>query len=135
MQKTSRSLTRYWVLWLLTVTTSAADEPRAIDPQLLYGSWMAVEEVPDEGSVETRFVINRDATFSGTLAVNGAQVWSYSGNWSLQGNRITWHYTSSSLALLVEDRAEVDELLAVDGTVLRYRSGRRGSTHTLHRVE
>jgi len=135
MHKTSLSLARYWILWLLTLSTGAADELLTIDPQQLYGSWMAVEQVPDEGSVETRFAINRDATFSGTLAVNGVQVWSYSGTWSLQGNRITWHYTASSLALLAEDRAEVDELLAVDGTVLRYRSGRRGSTHTLHRVE
>jgi len=135
MLQATRRLTVCWILWLLAVSAGAADEPRAIDPQLLYGTWMAVEQVPDQGSVETRFIINRDATFSGTLAVNGAPLWSYSGTWGLEGSRITWRYTSSSLVLLAEDQAEVDELLALDGAVLRYRSGRRGTVHSLKRVK
>ncbi len=135
MQQAIIRLTRFWILSLLAVCASAADVPLSIDAQLLYGTWVSSERVPDQGSVETRFVINRDATFSGTLMVNGDQVWGYSGTWSLDGNHITWHYTSSSLVLLVEDQAEVDELLSVGNDTLSYRSGRHGTIHTLRRVE
>jgi hypothetical protein len=104
-----------------------------IDPETLYGEWTVKEEHPDAGEVVTLFSINADSSFAGTMTVAGNIVWSYSGNWYLDGNLITWFYTQSTPALMLADETEVDEIIAVDSQKLTYRSGKRDVVETLYR--
>lgn len=78
MRQLTGLITLFSLLCLLAGSSSAGSEQQDIEPQQLYGSGTASEVVPDKGTVETLFVINRDATFSGSLAVNGEPVWHYS---------------------------------------------------------
>jgi hypothetical protein len=104
-----------------------------IKPETLYGEWMVKEQHPDAGEVVTLFSINADSSFAGTMTVAGNVVWSYSGNWYLDGNLITWFYTQSTPALMLADETEVDEIIAVDSEKLTYRSGKRDVLETLYR--
>jgi len=104
-----------------------------IDPETLYGEWTVKEQHPDAGEVVTLFSINADSSFAGTMTVAGNVVWSYSGNWYLDGNLITWFYTQSTPALMLADETEVDEIIAIDSEKLIYRSGKRDVLETLYR--
>jgi hypothetical protein len=110
-------------------------EADVINPAAIVGKWHATEHHPQRGNIDTFFVINADATFSGTLSFNNELAWEYSGVWKLTGNRITWEYRKSSLLLLQEDKAETDEILSVTDTALTYRSVRHGTENTLHRLK
>jgi hypothetical protein len=106
----------------------------AINPEMLYGQWTVKEQHPDAGEVVTLFSINPDSSFAGTMTVAGNVVWSYSGNWYLDGNLITWFYTQSTPPLMLVDETEVDEIITVDSDKLVYRSGKRDVLETLYRV-
>jgi hypothetical protein len=106
----------------------------AIDPGSLHGEWIVKEQHPDAGEVVTLFSINPDSTFAGTMTVAGNVVWSYSGNWYLDGNLITWFYTQSTPPLMLVDETEVDEIITVDSEKLVYRSGKRDVLETLYRA-
>jgi len=113
----------------------AADTPMAaIDPLTLYGEWTVKEQHPEAGEVVTLFSINSDSSFAGTMTVAGNVVWSYSGNWYLDGNLITWFYTESTPSLMLADETEVDEIILVDSEKLTYRSGTRDVLETLYRA-
>jgi len=124
----------FLLLALCTFCRVALPDSMVINPVTLVGEWHATEHHPERGKIDTVFVINADATFSGSLSINSQPVWQYSGGWQLEGNRITWEYLKSSLVLLQEDKAETDEILSVTDTDLTYRSVRRGTENTLHRV-
>jgi hypothetical protein len=109
-------------------------ETAVISPGAIVGEWHATEAHQERGDIDTVFVINADASFSGSLVINNEPVWQYSGIWKLQGNRITWEYLKSNLVLLQEDKAETDEILSVTDKALTYRSARRGTENTLYRV-
>ena len=128
---------RLKILFLVTLCAAcrvALSETIVITPEAIVGEWHATEAHPEQGNIDTVFVINADASFSGSLAVNDEPVWHYSGVWKLEGNRITWEYLKSSLVLLNEDKAETDEILSVTDNALTYRSGRRGTEHILYRI-
>jgi hypothetical protein len=117
-----------WLSW------PAAADSAAIDTTRLYGTWLAQESHPERGKIETVFTILEDRTFSGSMTVNGEVVWTYGGTWTLEGSRITWHYSRSSLALLDIHRRETDEILSVTDETLTYRSLNRDSVSTLRRL-
>ena len=125
----------FLVVALSTVCRAALSETDVISPGKIFGEWHATENHPQRGDIETVFVINADATFSGSLSINSQPAWQYSGVWKLEGNRITWEYLKSNLVLLQEDKAETDEILSVTDTTLTYRSVRRGTENTLYRVK
>jgi len=111
----------------------AAPSAPAIAPESLHGQWTVKEQHPDAGEVITLFSINPDSSFAGTMSVAGNVVWSYSGNWYLDGNLITWFYTQSTPPLMLVDETEVDEIITVDSEKLVYRSGKRDVLETLYR--
>jgi len=113
---------------------AAAAPVAAIDPVTLYGEWTVKEQHPEAGEVVTLFSINSDSSFAGTMTVAGNVVWSYSGNWYLDGNQITWFYTQSTPPLMLVDETEVDEIIVVDNEKLTYRSGKRDVLETLYRA-
>lgn len=117
-----------WLPW------PAAADSAAIDTSRLYGTWLAQESHPERGKIETVFTILEDMTFSGSMTVNGEVVWTYGGTWTLEDSHITWHYSSSSLALLDVHRRETDEILSVTDETLTYRSLNRDSISTLRRL-
>jgi len=100
----------------------------------LYGEWTVREQHPEAGEVVTLFSINSDSSFAGTMTVAGDVVWSYSGNWYLDGNLITWFYTESTPPLMLADETEVDEIILIDSEKLTYRSGTRDVLETLYRA-
>ena len=118
----------------VTGQEAAAAPVAAIDPATLYGEWTVKEEHPEAGEVVTLFSINNDSSFAGTMTVAGNVVWSYSGNWYLDGNLITWFYTQSTPSLMLADETEVDEIILVDSEKLTYRSGTRDVLETLYRA-
>ena len=124
----------FLLLALCTFCRIALPDSGVINSDTLVGEWHATENHPERGKIDTVFVINADATFSGSLSINSQPAWQYSGEWKLEGNRITWEYLKSSLVLLQEDKAETDEILSVTDTDLTYRSVRRGTENTLYRV-
>lgn len=129
-------LSRIFLMAILCTTcTSAFSSAGVISPETIYGEWQATENHPQRGDIDTVFVINADGTFSGSLSINGEPVWQYSGTWELEGNRITWEYLESSIILLQEDKADIDEVLSVTGDTLTYRSLRRDTVSTLQRVK
>jgi hypothetical protein len=103
-------------------------------PASLHGQWTVREQHPEAGEVVTLFSINPDNSFAGTMTVAGNVVWSYSGNWYLDDNLITWFYTESTPPLMLVDETEVDEIISVDSEKLVYRSGKRDVLETLYRV-
>ena len=111
----------------------AASSAPAIAPESLHGQWTVKEQHPDAGEVITLFSINPDSSFAGTMTVAGNVVWSYSGNWYLDGNLITWFYTQSTPPLMLVDETEVDEIITIDSEKLTYRSGKRDVVETLYR--
>jgi hypothetical protein len=124
-----------------TGDTDSADSPETpsapavvIAPELLLGQWTVKEQHPDAGEVVTLFSINPDSSFAGTMTVAGDVVWSYSGNWYLDGNLITWFYTRSTPPLMLVDETEVDEIISVDSEKLVYLSGKRDVLETLYRA-
>ena len=127
-------LTLLFMVTLCACCRVALSETVVITPETIVGEWHATETHQERGNIDTVFVINADASFSGSLAVNSEPVWQYSGVWKLEGNRITWEYLKSNLVLLNEDKAETDEILSVTDNALTYRSGRRGTEHILYRV-
>ena len=120
-------------LAIVSVNTVLAS-PAVFDAGTLAGTWLASESHPDKERIETVFVINTDQTFTGTMSINGEVAWTYGGNWALDGNNITWHYTKSSLTLLESRQTETDEILSVDENTLTYRSGSRDAISTLKRL-
>jgi len=127
-------LTFLFMVTLWACYRVALSETVVITPEIIVGEWHATETHPERGNIDTVFVINADASFSGSLVINNEPVWQYSGVWKLEGNRITWEYLKSSLVLLQEDKAETDEILSVTDTALTYRSVRRSTENTLYRV-
>jgi hypothetical protein len=127
-------LTLLFMVTLCACCRVALSETVVITPETIVGEWHATEAHPERGNIDTVFVINADASFSGSLVINNEPVWQYSGVWKLEGNRITWEYLKSNLVLLQEDKAETDEILSVTDNALTYRSGRRGTENTLYRV-
>lgn len=121
-------------LLLYTVCSSAFPESLDINPDAIVGEWQASEQHPEQGNIDTRFLINADKTFSGSMTINAAPVWQYSGTWELSGNRVTWVYLESSTILLQEDKADTDVILSVTDEAMTYRSLRRGKESTLQRV-
>jgi len=117
---------------LLAVSDPAV--PVGTVAERLYGDWIAREEQAGTGTVTTHMHIARDSTFSGSMQVNGATVWTFAGRWRLKGSDITWEYTASSLVLLAEDRAETDSILLLEDNELMLGSGRHGDVRTLARV-
>jgi hypothetical protein len=122
-------------LLLYTVCSSAFPESLDINPDAIVGEWQASEHHPEQGNIDTRFLINADKTFSGSMTINDAPVWQYSGTWELEGNRVTWVYLESSTILLQEDMADTDVILSVTENAMTYRSVRRGKERTLQRVK
>lgn len=130
------SLLKYLlVIALCTACRTVLPETVVIPPGTLVGRWHAAEQHPERGDIDTAFIINADATFSGSLSINSEPVWQYSGTWGLAGNRITWKYLKSNLVLLEVDKAETDEILSVTDETLTYRSVRRGTVNTLQRIQ
>lgn len=130
-----RSLPKYiFMVALCAGCKVVLSETVVITTETIVGEWHATEAHPERGNIDTVFVINADASFSGSLAINNEPAWQYSGVWKLEGNRITWEYLKSNLVLLQEDKAETDEILSVTDNELTYRSGRRGKENTLYRV-
>ena len=127
-------LTVLLVVTLCTVGRTVPSEPVPVTPGAIVGKWHATENHPERGNIDTVFEINADRTFSGSLSINNETVWNYSGDWKLKGSRITWEYRQSNLVLLQEDKAETDEILSVTDETLTYRSVRRGTENTLHRI-
>jgi hypothetical protein len=119
----------------LLFTGNAPAEPAPFAVEQVSGNWSSSEQVPDQGLVETLMTVHPDGTFSGSLLVNNETAWTFSGNWTLNGNTIHWAYTESSLVLLVEDSSEVDTILALDQDAMTLKSGRRGDVRTLRRVK
>ncbi len=127
---------RYLLLLMLVMGSShTLAEPGSINSEQITGNWSSSEQVPDQGLVETLMTIHPDGTFSGSLLVNNETAWTFSGNWTLDGNTIHWAYTESSLVLLVEDRSETDTILALDQDAMTLKSGRRGDVRLLRRVK
>lgn len=114
--------------------THAAADPAAVDPDEIIGKWRATEQHPQQGNIETSFIINADNTFSGTMTINNAPAWQYAGTWTLDGNEITWVYIESNIILLKEDEQDTDVILSVTDDTLTYRSLRRGKESSLQRV-
>lgn len=131
-----KTLSIFFLMVILCMAYRAAlSDTVVITPETLVGKWQATENHPERGIIDTVFMINADATFSGSLSINNEPVWNYSGTWKLEGNRITWEYLKSNLVLLQEDKAETDEILSATDEALTYRSGRRGTVNTLHRIK
>ena len=122
-------------LLLYTACTGTYADSATISPEAIVGEWHAAENHPKRGNIDTRFVINTDETFSGSMTINNVPAWQYSGTWTLEGNRITWVYVESNIILLQEDMADTDEILSVTDESLTYRSLRRGEESTLLRVK
>ena len=122
-------------LLLYTACTGTYADSATISPEAIVGEWHATENHPKRGNIDTRFVINADETFSGSMTINNVPAWQYSGTWTLEGNRITWVYVESNIILLQEDKADTDEILSVTDESLTYRSLRRGEESTLLRVK
>jgi hypothetical protein len=132
--KPCRPVPRLLLLIGLWLPWPALASGAAIDTVKLLGTWQALESHPDKGQVETLFTIRDDRTFSGSMSVNSEIVWTWGGDWTLAGNRLTWHYTRSTLTLHESHRSETDEILSVSDDTLTYRSGSRGSVSTLQRL-
>ena len=122
-------------LFLYSVCSCAFPQSLDINPDAIVGEWQASEHHPEQGNIDTRFLINADKTFSGSMMINDAPVWQYSGTWELEGNRVTWVYLESSTILLQEDLADTDVILSVTDKAMTYRSLRRGKESTLQRVK
>jgi beta-glucanase (GH16 family) len=120
---------------LLLFSGYALADPGLIAAEQVTGTWISSEQIPEQGQVDTLMTIKADGSFSGSLLVNNETVWTFSGNWTLDGNAINWEYTESSLVLLVEDRSEVDTVLSLGQDEMELKSGRRDSVRTLRRVQ
>lgn len=116
-------------------TGAAVADPASINPGEIVGNWHATEHHPDQGNIETIFIINADNTFSGSMTINNIPAWQYAGTWTLKGNQITWVYLESNIILLQEDKQDTDVILSVSDESLTYRSLRRGKESTLQRAE
>lgn len=112
----------------------AESRPPSFPVESLHGRWTVKEQHPESGEVVTLFSVNGDSTFAGTMTVAGEVVWTYSGNWYLDGNHITWVYNESTPPLMQVNEAEVDEILTIDEEKLTYHSGTRDVVETLYRV-
>ena len=69
----------FLLLALCTFCRVALPDSMVINPVTLVGEWHATEHHPERGKIDTVFVINADATFSGSLSINSQPVWQYSG--------------------------------------------------------
>ncbi len=122
------------LLQIVLLCSACATSPDRIAPETLAGDWVASEQQPGQGQVDTYMQIRRDGTFDGSLQINAKTVWTFGGRWTLAGKDITWEYTRSSLVLLDEDRAEVDTILQLQGNELQLSSARHGTVRTLQRA-
>ncbi len=120
---------------LYTACAGTYADPLTINPEMITGKWYATESHPEQGSIETNFTINADATFSGSMIINNVPAWQYSGTWTLEGNQITWVYVESNIILLQEDMADTDVIISVTDESITYRSLRRGKESTLQRIK
>jgi hypothetical protein len=120
---------------LLLLAGTALAEPGLVTVEQISGTWISSEQTTDKGQADTLMNIRPDGSFSGSLLVNNETVWTFSGNWRLNGDIINWEYTGSSLVLLIEDRSEVDTIVSLGSDEITLKSGRRGGLRTLQRVE
>ncbi|MDH3831926.1 MAG: lipocalin family protein [Gammaproteobacteria bacterium] len=123
------------LLAIILYTGGALSDTLSINPDEIIGKWHTTELHPDQGNIETIFIINADNTFSGTMTINNVPAWQYAGTWTLKGNQITWVYLESNIILLQEDKQDTDVILSVSDAALTYRSLRRGKESTLQRVK
>jgi hypothetical protein len=123
------------LLVITLYTGGAVADPASINPDEIVGNWQATELHPEQGNIETIFIINADNTFSGTMTINTVPVWQYAGTWILKGNQIAWVYLESNIILLQEDKQDTDVILSVSDESLSYRSLRRGKESTLLRAK
>jgi len=123
------------LLAICLYTGGAVADPVSINPDLIIGKWQASEPHPEQGNIETIFIINADNTFSGTMTINNRPAWQYAGTWTLEGNQVTWVYLESNIILLQEDKRDTDLILSVSDDSLSYRSLRRGKESTLLRAK
>ncbi len=126
-----RTIGRAICLTLLSIASAAAAAEQ--NWALLIGRW-AVSETTAVGDVGTAtFELKADATFRGTGELNHEAFWAYSGTWSLEGNKLYWRYTASSIPLPEEDRTDSDEVSSVDDRTLVLISQKDGKRRTFFR--
>jgi hypothetical protein len=123
------------LLAVILYAGGAVADAESINPGEIVGKWHATEQHPDQGNIETIFIINADNTFAGTMTINNTPAWQYTGTWTLKDNQITWVYLESNIILLQEDKEDIDIILSVSDESLTYRSLRRGKESTLQRAE
>ena len=97
---------RWFVLALVLSSAAAWGAPPAAPDSLraeLIGHW----SYQNEHSL-TDITFGEDGSFSGTLTRDGKVIWTFGGNWTLEGNRIFYTYTLSTPPIYAVGSMDLD---------------------------
>lgn len=107
---------------------------RSIPPLSLVGTWSASERLPTGEVMLAEQSMTADKKFTGSVTVEGKQIWNYAGSWDLDEDRLTWHYEYSSRPLADAMKIDEDDIISVNQATLVLVSHLTGKRHEFKRV-
>jgi hypothetical protein len=120
------------LLFVMAVATPTAAQTSC---NALVGQWSGTATRPNGPMLATTFELKGDATFQGTVNVNGTPFWAFGGTWECKGGQLTWKYQGSSRPLSDAAKVDTDEIVSVDNERLVLRSGSSGQDRLFMRTK
>ena len=123
------------VLFIGTRIDGGYAEDASVRPLALVGTWSASERLPTGETMLAEQSMTADRKFTGSVMVDGRQIWNYSGSWDVDENRLTWHYEYSSRPLPDSMKTDIDDVVSVNQATLVLVSRLTGKRHEFKRVK
>jgi hypothetical protein len=89
-----------------TPTTADKDQTAGDPARLLPGRWAS-----ERGGAHTELIILESGDLRSVSTARGRPTWTLSGRWSVQGTRVLWQYTESSMPIPAAMREDTNEIL------------------------
>lgn len=80
------------------------------------------------------FTLSPDGKFHGAIKKQDKIIWTYSGNWSVSGDRLIWVYKENFPQRMTPGSKDDDEIVAVDDDEFIIQEGRSGMLSQFFRV-
>lgn len=108
-------------LCILTLASSmAADCEETLDISI--ENLLGTRETVAFPSIIAQSLYRDDGTFTGWLKDAGVIRWRFSGTWKLEGPKLAYEYTSSSLDRVPVGTRDEDEILSIGCGIVTYRT-------------
>ena len=125
------SMKLFLVIFLLTSISAYSEETSSRAP---IGDWVTEKPHSSGAIITVQMKIEENHKFSGSALVNGTVNWTFSGDWEVSGNELTYTYRESSKPLPANYK-DTDIIISVNDSSYHYKSKLSGEINTYTRIK